>query len=471
MRLILVSILYLCSLIAFADNLPNAVNTILEKHKVQKDDLSLVIERLGSHTPVATLNANTPRTPASVTKLLTTSAALIQMGGNYRWKTQFYVDQKPDANGVVHGNLYVKGGGDPQLVEERLTAMLMDLQQRGIKHITGDIVLDPSMYYLPSDEETRSEFDGHPWSAYNAVPSPLMVNFRTIKVNIEPVGRNGVSISLWPHIANWKIDNQLKVSHLACKNHYSPGVAMERDANGYATVTVKGLYSTACGDRSVTVVMGKATEQFYYLFHDIWYQLGGTFDGVGKVAMVPPKAILFYTGYSLPLTDQIRTMNQLSNNVMTRDLMMTLGVHLYGAPGTLEKGRKAVLSTLTAFGIPTQDIHVDNGCGLSRETHLSVNDLVLLLQNMYDSNFRDDFLQSLAIAGEKGTLKRRFRGSVMQGKVIGKTGTMQNVHSLAAIVTTKAGDKYAVVMIGNGKTSIRSYFAQNDILKWVYYQL
>ncbi|SUO97133.1 D-alanyl-D-alanine carboxypeptidase/D-alanyl-D-alanine endopeptidase [Suttonella ornithocola] len=451
-------------------HLPAAIAQIMNEHQVDSNGFSLLIQDIEQERPLAMLNAQTKRSPASLTKLLTTSAGLIRMGADFRWPTRFYVDHLPDANGVIEGNLYVQGGGDPFLVEERLRQFLVDLREKGVRHITGDIVLDNSLYYLPPEARDNESFDGNKWSAYNAVPHPLMVNFRTVKLRLLPRGNREVSIELYPNIANWKINNQMRISSASCEKNYSPSPDIERDAKGYAVVTLTGSYSTACGARELTVVMGEASEQFYYLFHDLWYEIGGTFDGGGRIGQVPSSAKLLYTGLSVPLSEQIQKMNQYSNNVMTRQLMLTLGVYAHGVPGSLEKGRKAIIETLSAFGVPTQGMVVDNGSGLSRETQLTAQQLLTLLLNMANSSFKSVFFDSLSVAGENGTLKKRFRGEEMAGKVVGKTGTLDQVRGLAGYVFAKSGHVYAVVMIGNGRDAVKSRYMQDDILRWVYQQ-
>ncbi len=154
---------------------------------------------------------------------------------------------------------------------------------------------------------------------------------------------------------------------------------------------------------------------------------------------------------------------------MTRQLMLTLGVYRYGAPGNLEKGRQAVFDTLRAFGVPLQDTVIDNGCGLSRISRSSARDLGVLLRRMYNSTYAGVFINSLAVAGKSGTLQHRFR-RIPAGKVIGKTGTLQAVDAFVGYVSARSGRMYFVVMIGNGRTARASRSLQDDVLRWVYGQ-
>ena len=348
--------------------------------------------------------------------------------------------------------------------------MLQGLQQAGVRHITGDIVLDDSLYRLSPQERDAAAFDGKPWAAYNAVPHPLMVNFRTVKMQVTPQAGKP-KLALVPEIVNWKIDNQLQVRKGNCSGDgFTPSAVLERDDKGYAVMHVAGTYATGCGAQDVMLVLGEASEQFYYLFRDLWYRLGGSFDGAGKVAKTPSTAKLVYTGLSEPLATQIQRMNQESNNVMTRQLMLTLGAKTFDPPGTLEKGRNAVRMTLEAFGINTDGMIIDNGAGLSRLELTSAEQLAQLLRYIYLSDQGETFLQSLAVAGESGTLRKRYRGEALAGHVIGKTGTIDNVRSFAGYLRAESGRNYVVVIIGNGKSAVRSRAMQDDLFRWLYQQ-
>lgn len=277
---IVLCVLWFCVVFAQAAVLPADIAAMLDKHRLPRADVSIWVQALDANKPLVALNEYYPRNPASVAKVLTTAAGLLRLGANYQWKTSFYVDQKPDENGVLHGNLYVVGGGDPFLVEERLAAMIDDLRDLGLREIRGNIVLDRSLYVLPPEARDRESFDGNQWAPYNAVPDPLMVNFRTVKLMMTP-SQNGVRLSLWPNMLNWRLKQQMQLSRGSCAQHYSPMPVVERGADGYATLTVTGQFSLQCGARELTLVMGEAVEQFYYLFRELWYQKGSVLGECG----------------------------------------------------------------------------------------------------------------------------------------------------------------------------------------------
>ena len=450
--------------------IPSAVLEIIRKHKVHQGDISLLVQNIARNNPMVSLNPEVLRKPASTTKLLTTAAGLLKMGADYKWNTDFYIDTRPNADGILNGDLFIKGGGDPFLVEERLEEIIQALRQSGIRHINGNIVLDSSLYKLKAEERNTEIFDGNPYSAYNAIPAPFMVNFNSVKIIFTPIGKGRVDIALSPNIKNWRIKNQLKINSGKCSQNYSPKINFERDSSGYADLTITGLYSLNCGRQELNAVLGESTELFYYLFKELWTKHGGSIDGGGKYGSIPVNANLILSAPSLPLSEAITKMNTFSNNVMTRQLMLTLGAYVYGEPGDLEKGRDALKNTLSEFGVNMKGAFIDNGSGLSRETVVSAQMFNQLLVNMYRSQVRKVFVNSLAVAGQTGTLRKRMRGSVLEGNVVGKTGTIKGVRSFAGYVFAKSGAVYAVVIIGNGKSAGAAKGMQDDLFNWIYRQ-
>lgn len=452
------------SLWGLAQGVPSEVREMWRAQGLRDEDLSVVVQAVDRELPLVSLNADVLRTPASLAKLWTTAAGLWYLGSDYVWSTDFYVESLPDSSGVLYGDLYVVGGGDPFLVEERLAEMIEDLQRLGIRHIVGDLVLDDSLFYLSEVERDAFSFDGKGFAAYNAIPSPLMVNFRTVRLDFE-VREGKLEVSLFPNIKNWQVINEMDLVSGECSKNFIVNPRLVRDDFGYASLYLSGRFSRDCGKREFLAVMGEDSEQFYYLFYDLWLASGGIFEGSGRLGRPPEGARLFYQGLSLPLAEQIKSMNRLSNNVMTRQLLLTLGAERYGRPASLVKGREAVLEVLRDFDVPVEGMFLDNGSGLSREAKMSARSLAVLLHRLYgDAVFWD----SLAVAGKSGTLSRRYRGENLAERVVGKTGTIDEVLGFAGYVEAQSGAVYVVVVIANGKNVAKSRAFQDALFKWVY---
>ena len=137
------------------------------------------------------LNADRTDRPASTAKLVTTLVGLETLGAGFHWYTRFYADAKPDHKGVLNGNLYVRGGGDPTLVIEDFALQVDKLAQLGVKRITGNIVIDRSYFDLPPFNP--GAFDGRSSRPYNLGPDAALMNYRNLSLELVPDREAGVA--------------------------------------------------------------------------------------------------------------------------------------------------------------------------------------------------------------------------------------------------------------------------------------
>ena len=171
--------------------IPAAVDAALQRAKIPRDAVSLLVMNVdGKSPPSLAWRTHQAMNPASVMKLVTTYAALDQLGPAYVWRTPVYLGG-PVVDGALRGNLYIQGQGDPKLVLERLWLMLRRLQGMGIKVIVGDIVLDRSAFQLPTHD--AAVFDNEPWRPYNASPDALLINYKAVALNIAPDTGAGIA--------------------------------------------------------------------------------------------------------------------------------------------------------------------------------------------------------------------------------------------------------------------------------------
>lgn len=456
----------------WAQSLPVVLSEKMRAHKVVPEEVAIWVQAVDAQYPLVAFNGNTLLNPASVAKLLTTGAALLSLGGEYRWQTRFYLDQLPDADGVVNGNLYVKGAGDLSLLSSDLRNMLQAMRAQGLRHIQGNIVLDNTRFSLSASERDAFAFDGAGVAAYNAIPDALMIEQRLVKLHFVPKAK-GVEIHLMPNVASWTVNNQVRLVSGACnKNSFSVRPSMMRQITGLAELTIEGVYSPACGEQTIEVALGESSELFYYWFRQLWYELGGSFAGGGEIAPVPEGAVLFYSGQTRSLREQMIRINQDSNNVMARQLLLNIGAVERGEPASLHSGRQAALRVLQDAGMSMEGVVLDNGAGLSRQTRISAKQLAELLRYFFyaEQSIRRDFIDSLARVGEVGTLRKRALGEALVGRVWGKTGTIKGVRAFAGYVEAESGRVYLVVVMGNGRSAVGSRALQDDVLRWVYAQ-
>ncbi|MDO8597151.1 MAG: D-alanyl-D-alanine carboxypeptidase, partial [Sulfuricaulis sp.] len=157
--------------------LPAEVMQVLKRHGLTAQGLSVYVHEVGQPEAVLTVGADVPRNPASTMKLLTTLVALEELGPGWTWKTEAYASA-PVRDGVLDGDLYIKGYGDPYLVIEHFWRFLRALRKGGLTEIRGDLVIDQG-FFDPGSAQP-SDFDRRPQRAYNVQPRALLVNFQAV---------------------------------------------------------------------------------------------------------------------------------------------------------------------------------------------------------------------------------------------------------------------------------------------------
>ena len=179
----LLTCLTLAAHISHADGLPERPRTVLNQQLVPDSAVTVVVRDLASGESLVELNATMPRPPASTMKLVPTWAALELLGPAFSWKTRAWSDA-PVVKGVLKGNLYLQGGGDPLLTIERWWRFVSDLRQTGLRVIEGDIVIDQTRF--AALDERPEDFDGKPWRTYNVLPDALLVNLQMADFVVRP---------------------------------------------------------------------------------------------------------------------------------------------------------------------------------------------------------------------------------------------------------------------------------------------
>ncbi len=447
-------------------SLPAEVTQALKREGVTPKGVSVYVHEIGQAKPLLAVAADAPRNPASTIKLLTTLAALEELGPAYRWKTEVYA-VGPVRNGRLEGDLYIKGYGDPFLVIEHFWRLLRALRLQGIETIGGDLVLDQSLFVRePGDP---AEFDGRPERAYNVLPSALLVNFQAVNFRFLPDATAGqVRVVAEPHPANLVIENQLRLTNEPCRGwnrHVSYRLARD---NGTERAVFSGRYEAACGANELFRVVNDSTRYVHGVFTALWRELGGRFEGRVREAAVPENVRLLHTHESPPLADVVRSVNKFSNNVMARQLLLTLAAEKRGAPGTSEKGVEIVRAWLKQRGMEFPELVLDNGAGLSRDGRISARHLGEVLLAGYASPYMPEFLSSLPVAAVDGTLRGRL--GALEGQAHLKTGLLNNVRGLAGVMRDRQGRSAVVVILHNHSQADgpAGRAVQEAVLEWVY---
>jgi serine-type D-Ala-D-Ala carboxypeptidase/endopeptidase (penicillin-binding protein 4) len=231
-----------------------------------------------------------------------------------------------------------------------------------------------------------------------------------------------------------------------------------------------GHYASGCGPLSVNRAVMRAPDFAFGTFKTYWQQSGGTLEGGMRLGPVPAGARLVYTHESLTLAEVIRLVNKFSSNVMARHLLLTIGAEKAGRPGTTAAGARAIGEFLASRGIPTADLVIENGSGLSRNERISAQGLADVLLDAWRSPYAPEFQASLPLSAVDGTLRRRFRSPEMEGRLRMKTGSLQDVSALAGYVSAASGRTYVAVIILNhrGAELGAGEAVQAALVNWVF---
>jgi serine-type D-Ala-D-Ala carboxypeptidase/endopeptidase (penicillin-binding protein 4) len=346
--------------------------------------------------PVLTVNPDLPLAPASVAKVFTATALLSHFGADHRLRTVLAADAAP-ADGVVEGNLYLVGGGDPLWATSGYAASFDDpanpwvdaglladaLVAAGVRQIRGDVVGDDSRY------------DAERW------------------------------VATWPS----RYQSDPSVGPISALN-------VNDGFTGYTDTPDRANANRRAGDPPVLAAQTLVT---------LLEQRGVTVDGDGTAGVRPSEAVEVAGVDSVPMVDLVGEMVLESDNNTAEMLVKELGLARAGQ-GTTAAGLAEVTAVLTELGLPTEGITLYDGSGLDPANQVTCRTVLAAL----DHHGPDSPLAaSLAVAGQTGTLHRRMTDSAATGQVRAKTGTLNTVNALAGWAETPAA-RLMFVGLGNG---------------------
>ena len=455
---------------AHLTELPESVQKALERNRLPPESLSVYVQAVDAEIPLIAHRDDVARNPASVMKVVTTLAGLEVLGPGYRWTTRVYVDA-PIRERRLQGNLYLKGGGDPYLVTEKLWQLLRRVRAQGLVDIDGDLVVDNSYFDVPDGDP--GAFDQRPFRSYNALPAAMLVNFKSTRFDFWPDRYNReVRVTLDPPSSWVEVRNRLKLVNGRCNGRQHKMGLKIIPGEGPDTVRFRGDYPAACGPFSLQRTLTQSSAHVFGAFDALWREMDGTISGGMREGAVPEDAELLVAFESDPLSVLIRGMNKFSNNVMTRQLLLTLGAEGGDGPGTLDNAREAVAQWLIGRGLDPEALVIDNGSGLSRDARASARLLGTLLLAAYRSPLMPEFMSSLPLAAVDGTLRRRFDDGPLAGRMHLKTGLIDHVRSIAGYVVSASGNRFVVVMLHNHKNVHQGSGTrvQDALLDWLHQQ-
>ncbi|MBI4042500.1 MAG: D-alanyl-D-alanine carboxypeptidase/D-alanyl-D-alanine-endopeptidase [Deltaproteobacteria bacterium] len=397
-------------------------------------------------------NADQPYTPASTVKLITTAAALDILGPTYRFKTEVWGDSLPDAKGIVKGNLYLKGEGDPLLVSEHIWALVNALRRKKIKEVDGDLIVDDTFFSIPQPEEEKMAGEGR---AHDAIAGALSFNFNTVTLYVQPAGTINEAPLLFvdPPSEYIRVENRAFTTRGQKKKKGNSIAVSRMPGHNGDLLLISGSLPIDNKEEVYYRSITKPALYAGYNFRLFLEQQNIKVKGKILAGTVPKSALLFLSHSSQSLAAILSALNHYSNNMIADQLLLTIGAQRFGSPGTYEKGLKAIDQFLREKVGLKGSWKLINGSGMSRENSLSPGQIVHLLEYMNRSfAYRTLYMAALTAPGEEGTLSERLSRSQFKGYLRGKTGSLDGVSCLSGYLFTESGELLAFsTMVNNAR--------------------
>ena len=443
--------------------LRNEIKSILKAPELTNAMAGVHIRSIRDGRTIFSHNADKLFNPASNQKLLTTAAALFYLGANYRFKTQVRIKGSL-AGGRLKGDLYIVGHGDPTLTTETLFGLVNEVAMRGITKVDGHLYVDDAFF-----DDVR---EGPGWDqevgdhAYAAPVGALSVNFNTFTLRVLPgaAANKPLKAEVWPPVPSIEVMVSGRTRGRGRRGRVWVGTTRQPDDG--IRVTVRGALSVSASNGRVFRRRIHAPSRYGGEMIARLLEMRGISIAKGvKIGQADPTATrLIYTHWSEPLAEVVSTLNKYSNNFMAEQILKTLGAEVNGAPGTWDKGNRAVGAFLNELGVPPDSFVLANGSGLNDTNRVTPTQLTLLLQRMYERfEVRPEFMASLAVAGASGTINGRFENSAAVSRLRAKTGSLTGVSALSGYVVTQSDEVLAFsVMMNDYRGRARSMWRIQD---------
>jgi len=443
--------------------LQTRIREMLAKPELSSAMVGIKVVSLDNGRVLFEENATKLLRPASNMKLYTVAAALDRLSPDYRFSTSVYADARPDAAGVVRGNLTIYGRGDPSIAARFNNGDYLkgidDLAARivaaGVKRVEGDIVGDES-YFVGPKYGSGWNWEDLTWY-YGAEITPLTVNDNALDLFIKPGAAIGqpALITTGPPDPLLTIVNKVTTSAKGLKREFSIHRGL-----GENTITITG--SIPLEDRGYTGGIGISHPGllFVYMLRSSLAQKGVAITGASRIS-VSSNAVQneIATLQSPPFSVIAAQTLKPSQNLYTELILRTLGkvapppppITTSNLPQTSDElGLEAVKTFLKTVGLRPEELVLDDGSGLSRNDMITAEASVQLLTFMSKHRYATVFRDALPIGGVDGTLRNRFKGTPAENNVRAKTGSLSSAASLGGYMTTAGGEKLAFsIMVNN----------------------
>ncbi len=409
---------------ASAETAEQKVRNLIAASKYNSSRVGVYIKEMGGEKPLVTINAQKAYIPASVQKLVTAAAALELLGPDYVFSTSVYHDGEFDRDsGIVKGNLYIRGGGDPGFLAERLWLFVQHLKHQGIRRIEKDLILDD--FFFDSVMSGPGYSTDASSRAYEAPISALSASFNTVAVHVTPGGAVGSPIKIhpFPKIKGVPVISTAKT--IAGKSTSAIEVRT-KVLDGKTSILVFGGMSVNDKPRYIYRKVWETWQNFGWVMQALFEEAGIEFSGAIRHQPVPGSlaARPLYTFKSEPIAEFVAHMFKYSSNFAAEMMFKTIAAEKDTVPGSWPAAARLVSQWWQDQELPGEP-RIANGSGMGNGNRLTPEQTAGLLEYAWGrKTWLPEYLSALSTAGIDGTLKSRFKNSRLYGLVRAKTGTL-----------------------------------------------
>ena len=426
-----------------------SINILLNHPITGQANMSVYVQNLTTGEVIDDYRSDKVVPPASVMKLLTTAACLEIMGPGFQFPTLLEHTGVID-NGVLRGDLYIRGGCDPSLGWEGKTAFLTQwvkaVRAAGIKKIEGAVIADMTML----DGEAQNPG----WLCEDAgnyyAPGIFALNYYGNTMNIvlksgEP-GTVATVMKTEPQVYDIVFINRIRCDRIQYDGAFVSGLPYSKER--YLTGAVPSNLGTfgVKGDLPNPGLL--LARHFTSRLREAGIPVEKEADYMPDYNPLLPKRKEIYTHYSDSLSELIKETNVNSNNLYAEALFRYLGTR-YTLPGTIHNSQDILRDYWRRRGVSVQNAIIKDGCGLAPQDAVSAKAFVQLLTIMYHSKNADAWINSLPVSGKSGTLTSLCPGTVLEGKIHAKSGTIAGTKNFAGYIDMPNGDTWAFAVLIN----------------------
>ena len=411
--------------------------------------MSVLVQNLNTGEIIDEHRSDKVVPPASVMKLLTTSAALETLGPGFRFPTILEYTGTID-NGVLYGNLYIRGGCDPSLGWKGRTAFLNQwvkaIKAAGITRIHGAVIADMTM--LDGEAQNPNWLCEDAGNYY--APGIFALNYYGNTMNIvlksgEP-GSVATVVGTEPKVEDIVFINRVRCDRIQYDGAFVSGLPYSRERyltgvvpSNLGTFGIKGDLPNP-GLLLARHLTSRLRESGVIVYRDATYEPDYN-------PLTPPRHEL-YIHYSEPLSEIIKETNINSNNLYAEALFRYLGAR-YTLPGTIHNSQDLLKDYWRRRGVTIQNAIIKDGCGLAPQDAVSAKAFVQLLTIMRSSPNADAWMASLPVSGKTGTLTSLCPGTPLEGRIHAKSGTIAGTKNFAGYIDMPNGDTWVFAVLIN----------------------